>query len=104
MPVNTWAERLHLFFGSGKSRSSERRVGPRYRLELDVTITSRDRRLHARSNDMGQDGMGIYCSADLGIGEEVLLQYELGDGSPPKKVRGTVRDRNGNRYGVEFVE
>ena len=104
MPVNTWAERLHIFFGGAKSRSSERRIGPRYRLELDVTVISRERTLHARSNDMGQDGMGIYLSADLNLGEEVLLQYNLGDGSAPKKVRGTVRDRNGNRYGIEFVE
>ena len=102
--MTTLAERLSLFFGGSKSRSSERRVGPRYRLELDVTVTSRDRTLHARSNDMGLDGMGIYLSAELNIGEDVLLQYSFGDGSPPKKVRGTVRDRNGNRYGIEFAE
>ena len=102
--MNTWAERLHLFFGGAKQRPAERRVGPRYRLELDVSVTSRGRALRARSNDMGADGMGVYLSADLNIGEEVLLQYQLGDGSPPKKVRGTVRDRNGNRYGIEFLE
>ena len=102
-PVNTWVSRLHTFFGNPKTKhESDRRAGPRYKLEIPVTIVSRERSLRGRTSDLGQDGMGVYLSQDLNIGEEVVLQYELGDGSPPKKVRGVVRDHNGNRYAIEF--
>ena len=104
-PVNTWLSKLHTFLGGSKSApAAERRIAPRYKVELQVRVISSGRVLSARSCDLSQTGIGMFLSGDLEVGEEVLLQYSLGDGSPPKKVRSVVRNRNGNRYGIEFVE
>ena len=103
-PVNTWLSKLHTFLGGSKPAPAERRTAPRYKVELQVKVVSRGRVLPARSCDLSQTGIGMFLSGDLEIGEEVVLQYSLGDGSPPKKVRSVVRNRSGNRYGIEFVE
>src|SRR5690242_15851486 len=104
-PVSTWLSKLHTFLGGAKSApATDRRVSPRYKVELQVIVIIRGRPLHARSCDLSQTGIGRFLNDDLDIGEEVLLQYALGDGSPPKKTRSIVRNRNGRRYGVEFAE
>ena len=103
--MNTWLSRLHTFFGGAKTLpSGERRMSPRYKQELQVTVFAHDRVLHARSCDISQSGVGLILNGDLEIGAEVFLQYTLGDGSPPKKVRSIVRNRSGSRYGVEFAD
>lgn len=102
--MNTWLSRLHTLLGGPRSApATDRRMAPRYKVELQVTVISAGRSLHARTCDLSQTGMGLFLTGDLEIGERVLLQYALGDGSPPKKVQGIVRNRNGHRYGVEFV-
>ena len=101
--MTPWLSRLHTFLGGAKSApATDRRVAPRYKVELNVMLISRGHSLRGRSCDLSQTGMGLYASCDLDVGEQLTLQYELGDGSPPKKVPATVRNRNGNRYGVEF--
>lgn len=101
--MTTWLSRLHTLLGGARTApATDRRVAPRYKVELQVTLLSRGHSLRARCCDLSQTGMGLYTNSDLDVGEQLLLQYELGDGSPPKKVPATVRNRNGHRYGVEF--
>ena len=101
--MTPWLSRLHTFLGGAKSApATDRRVAPRYKVELPVTIVMQGQSLRGRTCDLSQTGMGLYANGDLDVGQQLLLQYELGDGSPPKKVPATVRNRNGNRYGVEF--
>ncbi len=102
--MTTWLSRLQTLLGGERpAPTAERRAAPRYRVELQVAVISQGRSLHARSCDLSQTGIGLYLTTSLEIGEQVLLQYELGDGSPPKKVPSIVRNRTGNRYGLEFV-
>ena len=102
--MSTWLSRLTTMLGGAKSApTSERRAAPRYKVELSVTALAGTRSLRGRCCDLSQSGMGLYLNAELEIGETVLLQYELGDGSPPKKVPSVVRNRTGNRYGLEFA-
>ncbi len=88
---------------STKPPVHERRQYPRYKMSFAVTIEARGTRLHARCADLSETGIGIYLVADLDIGEQVTLQYELGDGSPRKTLFAIVRNRTGPRYGLEFV-
>ena len=98
-----WLSRLHTLLGGAKSApATDRRSAPRYKVELPVVLVSRGHSSRGRCCDLSQTGMGLYANCDLDIGEQLMLQYELGDGSPQKKVPATVRNRNGNRYGVEF--
>ena len=103
--MTTWLSRLHTLLGGAKTApAGERRMSPRYKQELPVTIVAHDRVLHARSCDISQTGVGLILNGELEIGEEVFLQYTLGDGSPPKKVRSIVRNHTGSRYGMEFAD
>jgi len=48
---------------------------------------------------MNPGGIGFFADTDLAIGDEVeieLTDYQL-------RLRGVIRDRTGNRYGVEFL-
>ena len=102
--MSTLLSRLTTKLSGAKSApTTERRTAPRYKVELSVTALAGTRSLRGRCCDLSQTGMGLYLNAELEIGDNVLLQYELGDGSPPKKVPSVVRNRTGNRYGLEFA-
>ncbi len=48
---------------------------------------------------MNPGGIGFFADTDLAVGDEVgiaLTDYQL-------TLRGVIRDRTGNRYGVEFL-
>lgn len=75
---------------------------PRYRMQFDVVLDVDGRKYRARSADLSQSGIGVYLTADLEIGKQVMLTYQLGDGSDPKTVRAVVRNHFEGRYGLEF--
>lgn len=55
--------------------------------------------INSRGCQMNPGGIGFFADSDLAIGDEVeieLTDYQL-------TLRGVVRDRTGNRYGVEFL-
>jgi c-di-GMP-binding flagellar brake protein YcgR len=97
----TWISNLRQLLPWSKPRP-ERRLYPRYRMQLEVTVEADGRKYRARSSDLSQSGIGVYLTVDLEIGSQVTLTYQLGDGSEPKTVRAIVRNRIEGRYGLEF--
>jgi PilZ domain-containing protein len=89
---------------TGSKEPEERRVHPRYKMQFRVMIRARSGTQSSACGDLSQSGIGVFTDAEMEIGERVMLTYELGDGSPPKHVGAVVRNRNGRRYGLEFVE
>lgn len=86
-------------------RPGERRGVPRYRLEVPLTVIgTAGQSYRGFTRDLSEGGMGAVLSAELAVGEQVWLLYQLPDGSPPKKVQATVQWREGSRYGFRFVE
>jgi hypothetical protein len=81
----------------------ERRMQPRYRMQLDVAVRRGTETFAGRTCDMSLTGMGIVVDAKFEVGDQVELSYSLGDGSPPKLRMVIVRNRGEKRYGVEFV-
>ena len=98
-----WFANLRQRLTGSKSRP-ERRMHPRYRMQLDVRLEVDGRTYRARSADFSQSGIGVYLSAELEIGKQVTLTYQLGDGSEPKMVRAVVRNHFEGRYGLEFCK
>ena len=97
----TWLSHLRQRLPWSKPRA-ERRLHPRYKMQFEVTVEADGRKLRARSSDLSQSGIGVYLTAELGIGKQVTVTYQLGDGSEPKVVRAIVRNRVEGRYGLEF--
>jgi c-di-GMP-binding flagellar brake protein YcgR len=87
---------------TGSKAQAERRLHPRYRMQFEVVIDAGGRKFRARSADLSQSGIGVYLAADLEMGKQVTVTYQLGDGSEPKVVRAIVRNHFEGRYGLEF--
>jgi hypothetical protein len=58
----------------------------------------------ARGHDVGAAGMAVYAPIELAIGTPVNLSLQLPNSKIELGIRAIVRNRNGFRYGVEFVE
>jgi hypothetical protein len=53
--------------------------------------------------EMSEGGMCLFMGAELGLGEEIEVEFTPPYSGEPIRVRGEVRNRTGYRYGVEFV-
>ncbi len=102
--MGNWIANFRRLWGGAKPGPADRRLRPRYRMQLPVSIVAGNHTWTAQSCDLSQSGMGLLADAGFEIGDRITLIYELGDGSPLKKVNAIVRNRTGRRYGVEFVK
>jgi PilZ domain len=57
-----------------------------------------------RGHDIGAGGMAIYVPLELAVGTSVNLSFQLPYSRMVFGVRAIVRNSNGFRYGVEFVD
>ncbi len=57
-----------------------------------------------RGHDIGAGGMAIYVPLELTVGTSVNLSFQLPYSQMFFGVRAIVRNSNGFRYGVEFVD
>jgi PilZ domain-containing protein len=85
----------------------EERRWPRYKIDVPVraVIHKPDRTLirDGRGMEMSEGGMCLFMGAELGLGEEIEVEFTPPYSGEPIRVRGEVRNRTGYRYGVEFV-
>ena len=85
----------------------EERRWPRYKIDVPVraVIHKPDRTLirEGRGVEMSEGGMCLLLGVELGLGEEIEVEFTPPYSGEPIRVRGEVRNRNGYRYGVEFV-
>ena len=56
-----------------------------------------------RGTAMSEGGMCLSAGVELGIGDEVEVEFTPPYSGEPIRVRSAVRNRDGYRYGVEFI-
>lgn len=80
---------------------------PRYsvdvRLKLIVTKDGKSAMIHGRGNDISEHGMALFVAHDLEVGQRLEVEFTLPYSRQPLRVRITIRNRTGYRYGAEFV-
>ena len=83
--------------------SLEKRRWRRVHFTVPVRVTVRKSRytsvINGQGSMMNPGGISFSAEIDLAIGDEVeiaLTEHQL-------KLRGVIRDRAGNQYGVEFL-
>jgi len=90
-----------------RSDPTKQRRYPRYPLDVRVSVkvfrTEAPIELWGRSNELGQDGIGLTLTGELNIGEVATLELVLPGGGPPLRIRALVRYRDGLRHGFEFL-
>ncbi len=76
---------------------------PRFTLEVGVTIYSPAvGPFTGKTVEISESGMSVILAADLELGQPVELKFKLPLGAV--KAQAVVRQRNGDRYGFEFVD
>lgn len=79
------------------------------RCSLDVPVrvivsnSDRTKFYEGRGNELSEGGMAVTVGVELKPGENVAIEFTPPYAGHPIRVRGTVRNRAGYRYGVEFV-
>jgi hypothetical protein len=85
----------------------QERRWPRYKIDVPVraVIHKPDRTLirEGRGMEMSEGGMRLLLGVELGLGEEIDVEFTPPYSGKPIRVRSEVRNRNGYRYGVELV-
>src|SRR5512146_3184821 len=78
---------------------------PRIAVDVSVRVSSDARRvIFARGHDISCGGMALYAPMELTEGEVVKITFELPNSRVQFNVSALVKNRNGFRYGLEFVE
>ena len=79
----------------------------RYKLDvpLRVIVQKEETTLvrDGRGTELSDCGMCVMAGVELGVGEEVEIEFTLPYSGEPIRVSGAVRNRNGYRYGCEFI-
>jgi hypothetical protein len=79
---------------------------PRYRINVPVRVVVQKPEktviASGRGTELNEGGMSIFAGIELQNGQRVGVEFTPPYGQP-LRVRGTVRDRNGYNYGVEFL-
>ena len=71
---------------------------------ISVRVFHRAKRTGGQGHDIGAGGMAIYVPLELAVGTSVNLSFHLPYSRIVFGVRAIVRNSNGFRYGVEFVD
>jgi c-di-GMP-binding flagellar brake protein YcgR len=81
------------------------------RFSVDIRLKASFKRnnmpltVFGRGSDISQGGMACYIPSELSVGSSVDLELSLPymTGEQPIRIIATVRNRNGFRYGLEYV-
>ena len=92
--------------GLSSSYQTKRRA-VRFKLDvpLRIILHQEDKTLirEGRGTELGEFGMCISVGLELKVGGGVEIEFTLPYSSEPIRVSGAVRNRDGYRYGCEFI-
>ncbi len=80
---------------------------PRYKVGVPVRLIAEGPTKVAvargRGRELNVGGMAVIADIELTIDEQVAIEFMPCDVGQPIRVRGSVRNRNGYSYGIEFI-
>jgi hypothetical protein len=95
--------------GAKKDWSVERRW-PRYKVDLRLKVTLPDSAnaggrnfTFGQGSDVSEGGMAAYIPSELNVGDVVGIEFVLPYSKETITLRAEIRNRNGFRYGLEYV-
>jgi PilZ domain-containing protein len=94
----------HSQTAAGLARESvEKRSQPRFKLEVDIKITSRScGLLKGYTVDISESGISAMLRIEVPLGELVQLDFTVPFG--PVTIYALVRQKSAFRYGFQFVQ
>jgi hypothetical protein len=91
---------------TAEPNTGERRW-PRLKIDLRIRVTYtvglEIETVDGQGHDICEGGMGTYIPAELNHGDNVVVELVLRYGQPRISFSAKVNNRNGFRYGLEFI-
>lgn|SRR6185369_5954738 len=79
----------------------------RYKLDVPVRVVvhtdEKTRIIDGRGNELNEGGMAVHAGVELEMGDVVDVEFTPAYTGEPLRARAAVRNRNGYRYGIEFL-
>lgn len=87
---------------------AEKRKNPRYTIDISIKVRINSTGgvtsyCYGRGNNVSLGGLSIYVAHELGIGKTIKLILTLPHADRQIDCEAAVRNREGYRYGLEFV-
>ena len=80
---------------------------PRHRLDVPIRVivhsSSKTSVFPGRGNELSEAGMALTAGVELNPGEVAEIEFTPPYSGSPIRIRGVVRNREGYRYGMEFL-
>ena len=73
------------------------------RIRVTYTVGKETEQIDGQGHDVSKGGMGTYLPADLNVNDNVVVELVRRYGQPRITFSAKVSNRNGFRYGLEFV-
>jgi hypothetical protein len=78
---------------------------PRFAIDISVRVfLENGQRADGRGHDLGRGGLALYVAVELATGAKLRLDFVLPYSRTPLSVNAIIRNRQGFRYGIEFVQ
>ena len=72
-------------------------------IRVIVSRSLKTRVVPGRGNELSEGGMALTAGVELKPGDEAAVEFTPPYTGLPIRIRGVIRNRQGYRYGVEFV-
>lgn len=60
--------------------------------------------IDGRGHELSEGGMALTAGLELSVGDQIMVEFTPPYSGLPIRVKGTVRNREGYRYGIEFSQ
>src|SRR5437899_2464011 len=79
----------------------------RYKLDVPVRVVvpteDKIRIIDGRGNELNEGGLAVSAGVELALDENIEVEFTPPYSGEPIRARAVVRNRNGYRYGLEFL-
>jgi PilZ domain len=79
----------------------------RFKLDVPVRVIvhsdEKTRIVDGRGNELNEGGMAVSAGVELEVGDTIEVEFTPAYTHQPLRARAAVRNRNGYRYGLEFL-
>jgi hypothetical protein len=59
--------------------------------------------IDGRGHELSEGGMALTANIELSMEDQIMVEFTPPYSGLPIRVKGTVRNRQGYRYGIEFL-
>ena len=79
----------------------------RHKIDVPIRVilsrSLKTRVVPGRGNELSEGGMALTAGVELKPGDEAAVEFTPPYTGMPIRIRGVIRNRQGYRYGMEFV-